>query len=135
MLINLILTSSILSTITLNELTGKKQEGEQFQVLDPPNLPQKPYSPNRLKFDLIGLVAGLIVGAVSLAGAEMVDDRIYSKDELSAIVSAPVLAEIPPLPTAAEASQQKWAEWVQRGALSLMAVVVAAGFASTYLFG
>jgi succinoglycan biosynthesis transport protein ExoP len=113
----------------------KKQEGEQFQVLDPPNLPQKPYSPNRLKLDLIGLVAGLIVGVVSLAGAEMVDDRIYSKDELSAIVSAPVLAEIPPLPTAAESSKQKWAEWVQRGALGLMAVVVAAGFASTYLFG
>lgn len=113
----------------------KKQEGEQFQVLDPPNLPQKPYSPNRLKLDLIGLVAGLIVGAVSLAGAEMVDDRIYSKDELSAIVSAPVLAEIPPLNTAAEASQQMRSEWLQRGALSLMVLAVAAGFASTYVFG
>ena len=113
----------------------KQQQGEQFKVLDPPNLPQKPFSPNRLKLDLIGLAAGLIVGAVSLAGAEMVDDRIYSKDELSAIVSAPVLAEIPPLNTAAEASQQTRSDWFQRGALSLMVLVVVAGFASTYLFG
>lgn len=113
----------------------KKQEGEQFQVLDPPNLPQKPYSPNRLKLDLVGLVVGLITGIVSLAGAEMVDDRIYSKDELGAIVSAPVLAEIPPLNTSAEASRQMRSEWLQRATLSLMVVVVAAGFASTYLFG
>src|SRR5262249_51812005 len=28
----------------------KRQEGEQFRILDPPNLPQKPYSPNRLRF-------------------------------------------------------------------------------------
>ena len=32
----------------------KQQQGEQFRVLDPPNLPQKPFSPNRLKLDLIG---------------------------------------------------------------------------------
>jgi len=113
----------------------KQQQGEQFRVLDPPNLPQKPFSPNRLKLDLIGLVAGLMCGAVVLAGAEMVDDRLYSKEELATIVSAPVLAEIPSLATAAEESQRVRTEWLQRGALSVMAVLVAAGFASTYFFG
>ena len=113
----------------------KQQQGEQFRVLDPPNLPQKPYSPNRLKLDLIGLVTGLIVGMVSLIGAEMVDDRLYSRDELATIVSAPVLAEIPPLATVAEEGQQARAEWLQRGVLSVMVVLIAAGFASTYLFG
>ena len=113
----------------------KQQQGEQFRVLDPPNLPQKPFSPNRLKLDLIGLVAGLMVGMAALAGAEILDDRIHSKEELATIVSAPVLSEIPPLTTAAEESQQVRAEWLQRGALSVMAVLVAAGFASTYFFG
>jgi hypothetical protein len=80
-------------------------------------------------------MAGLMVGVVSLAGAEIADDRIYSKDELNAIVAAPVLAEIPPLPTSAEASQQRRAEWLQRGALSSMVLVVAVALASTYLFG
>ena len=113
----------------------KQQQGEQFRVLDPPNLPQKPYSPNRLKLDLIGLAAGLMLGMVVLAGAEMLDDRIYSKEELATIVSAPVLAEIPPLATAVEEGQQVRAEWLQRGVLSVMVVLIVAGFASTYLFG
>ena len=113
----------------------KQQQGEQFRVLDPPNLPQKPFSPDRLKLDLIGLVAGLLVGAFILAGAEIADDRIYSKEELTTIVSAPVLAEIPPLTTAAEEGQQVRIEWLQRGILSVMAMLMAAGFASTYLFG
>ena len=113
----------------------KQQEGEQFQVLDPPNTPQKPFSPNRLKLDLIGLVAGLMVGMAVLVGAEMVDDRIYSKEELATIVSAPLLAEIPPLTTALEEDQQVRSEWLQKGALSVMVVLVAAGLATTYLFG
>jgi polysaccharide biosynthesis transport protein len=113
----------------------KQQQGEQFRVLDPPNLPQKPYAPKRLKLDLIGLVAGLLVGAFVLAGAEIVDDRIYSKEELAKIVSAPVLTEIPPLTTVAEEHQQVRAEWLQRAALAGMAVLTTAGFASTYLFG
>lgn len=113
----------------------KQQQGEQFRVLDPPNLPQKPFSPNRLKLDLIGLVAGLVVGMVVLAGGEMVDDRIYSKEDVAKIVSAPILSEIPPLTTAAEEGSQVRAEWLQRGTLSAMAVLIAAGFATTYLFG
>jgi uncharacterized protein involved in exopolysaccharide biosynthesis len=113
----------------------KQKQGAQFSVLDPPNLPQKPFSPNRLKIDLIGLVAGLLVGGFILASAEIVDDRIYSKEELAKIVSAPVLTEIPPLTTAAEQRQQTQAEWLQRAALGGMVVVATAGFASTYLFG
>lgn len=113
----------------------KRQEGEQFRVLDPPNLPQKPYSPNRLKIDLIGLVAGLILGIACSAGSEMIDDRIYSKEQLEKIVTAPVLTEIPPLPTAAEEQQQVRMEWVQRIVLSLIVMVAVAGFATTYLFG
>jgi polysaccharide chain length determinant protein (PEP-CTERM system associated) len=113
----------------------KRQEGEQFRVLDPPNLPQKPFSPNRLTLDLIGLVVGLIIGIVVLAGADIADDRIYSKDELATIVSAPILTEVPPLLTALEESKQIRSEWAQRGALSVIAVLVALGFASTYLFG
>ena len=113
----------------------KQQQGEQFRVLDPANLPQKPFSPNRLKLNLIGLAAGLMFGAVVLAGAEIVDDRIYSKEELTTVVSAPVLAEIPMLATAMEKGQQVRSEWLQRGILSVMVMLIVAGFASTYLFG
>jgi len=113
----------------------KRQEGEQFRVLDPPNLPQKPYSPNRLKFDLIGLIAGLLVGGLILAGAEAIDDRIHSREELAEVVSAPVLTEVPPLPTAREQTElMRWA-WFQTAALSVMILFTALGFATTYFFG
>jgi polysaccharide biosynthesis transport protein len=111
----------------------KQQQGEQFRVLDPPNLPQKPYSPNRLGLNAIGLFAGLMVGAMVLAGSEILDDRIYSKEDLDAIVSAPVLAEIPPLATAKEEAQQTRSEWFQRGILGAFVILIVAGFASTYL--
>lgn len=113
----------------------KRQEGEQFRVLDPPNLPQKPYSPNRLKINLIGLVAGLVLGFGSLAGAEMADDRIYAKEDFEAVVTAPVLAEIPPLPTPQEQNRQNRQQWYQWFGLALIIAVTLSGFASTYLFG
>jgi len=111
----------------------KQQQGEQFRVLDPPNLPQKPYSPDRLLLNAIGLVAGLMFGAMVLTGSEILDDRIYSKEQLDAIVSAPVLSEIPRLTTTKEKSQQIRSDWLQRGILGVLVMLIVVGFASTYL--
>ena len=55
----------------------RRQQGEHFRILDPPSLPVKPYSPDRLKLSAIGLVVGLVLGAAVGAGAEMMDDRLY----------------------------------------------------------
>lgn len=113
----------------------KRQKGEQFRVLDPPNLPQKPYSPNRLKLNLMGLIGGLVLGMASLVGSEALDDRIYSREELKKVLPAPILTEIPPMPTLEE--QQKQMRWhiFQAAALAMMLLCTAAGFASTFLFG
>ncbi len=113
----------------------KRQEGEQFRVLDPPNLPQKPYSPNRLKLSLIGLVAGVVMGIGLTVAAEMIDDRVYSQEDFADIVTAPLLAEIPPLLNPSEEQQRKREIWLQRIAMVFMALATAAGFASTYVFG
>ena len=43
----------------------KRQEGQRFQALDPPDLPRKPFWPDRMKFSLGGLGAGLALGLVS----------------------------------------------------------------------
>lgn len=113
----------------------KRQEGEQFRVLDPPNVPQKPYSPNRLKLSLIGLVAGIVVAVGLTVTAEAVDDRVYSQEDFADIVAAPLLVEIPPLLTGSEEQQRKREVWLQRVAMVFMALATAAGFASTYVFG
>ena len=38
----------------------KTQQGEQFRMLDPPNLPVRPYKPNRLVLCGAGLAVGLV---------------------------------------------------------------------------
>ena len=40
----------------------REQVSEQFKILDPARLPQKPFSPDRLKITLIGAVLGLLAG-------------------------------------------------------------------------
>src|SRR5205807_7375061 len=47
-----------------------KQQGGHFRVLDPPSLPVKPYSSNRLKFCAMGLAVGLLLSGAATAGAE-----------------------------------------------------------------
>lgn len=113
----------------------KRQQGEQFHILDPPNLPQKPYSPNRFKVALIGLVAGIVVGTMSLAGSEMLDDRIHSKEQLTKVVSAPVLTEVPRMLTDAEERVQKRQDLLQLAGVSAMGLLTAIGLAVTFVFG
>ncbi len=109
-----------------------EQKSEHFRVLDPPSLPQKPYSPNRLKLCAIGLFVGLVLGSVVAGGTELVDDRIFSEQEFKKLVPAVVLVEIPAISTAAETARQRnrqRLEWVATGFLfSLMLVGSALSF-------
>lgn len=85
----------------------RRQQGEQFRLLDPASLPTKPSFPDRMKMSLWGLLVGILFAGAAVAIAETVDDRIYSEKELKEIVPARVLASIPPMPTSAEEQQQR----------------------------
>jgi uncharacterized protein involved in exopolysaccharide biosynthesis len=80
----------------------KRQQGEQFRMIDPPSLPQKPYFPNRLFFSLGGLALGLALGIAILLAMEFVSPRVYGELELQAIVPTALLITIPPMPTPVE---------------------------------
>ena len=45
----------------------RQQVGEQFKVLDPARLPEKPFSPNRVRLALIAAALGLFL-AIGLIG-------------------------------------------------------------------
>ncbi|SRR5579871_430130 len=112
-----------------------RQQGEHFSVLDPPSLPLKPDFPNRLKFCLFGLGIGLALGTVIAGGAEYLDDRLHDEASLKKLLPVAVIAEIPPLNTAAEdgVNQQKmrWA-WVAAG---VVGAIILAGSAVSYWRG
>ena len=113
----------------------KRQEGEHFQILDPPSFPEKPYSPNRLKFAWIGLFAGAVLGSATAAGAEFVDDRIYSEYDVTQLTPVEILTQLPPLTTAREQEQQRKSMILDFVGVTAVVFCIAIGVAVAYLRG
>jgi capsular polysaccharide biosynthesis protein len=82
------------------------QIGEQFKTLDPPRVPTKPVSPNRLLFSAGGVFGGLILGLLLLGGLEVLDSSFRSEADVVNAVNLPVLAVVPDVPTKAEIRRQ-----------------------------
>jgi len=112
-----------------------RQQGEHFQVVDPPGLPVKPYSPNRLKLSAIGLVVGIILGATLTAGKELMDDRIYSDKEFQKLAPVTVVAEIPKIVIPEEERTQLWKDRLLWATAGFVVVSILAGSALSYLRG
>jgi len=73
----------------------RRQEGEQFHVLDPANLPNKPDFPDPLKFALGGLGGGLALGLGLAFLLEMRDTSLRTERDVEASLQLPVLAMVP----------------------------------------
>ena len=86
----------------------KRQEGEQFRIIDPPSLPQKPYSPDRFKLSLLGLLFGAVLSIGLTAFIENTDGCIYSEEDLRSVTPVPVLGAVPVLQTATEQQRSLW---------------------------
>src|SRR5665213_3542752 len=79
----------------------RRQEGEEFRVLDAPNLPDQPSFPNRPLFALAGFVGGLGLGLGLAYVLEMQDTSFRTERDIETALRLPVLAMIPavkPLP-------------------------------------
>ena len=73
----------------------RKQQGQQFRVLDPANLPDKPSFPNRLAFAGGGLAAGLGLGIVLALFIEIQNTSMRSERDVEFALRLPVLAMVP----------------------------------------
>lgn len=71
-----------------------RQQGEQFRVMDAPNLPDSPTFPNHLKFAGGGLAAGLILGLFLAALLEYRDTSLRNERDVWAFTSLPTLAVV-----------------------------------------
>jgi uncharacterized protein involved in exopolysaccharide biosynthesis len=86
----------------------RKQQGEQFRVLDPANLPDKPSFPNRLLFAAGGLGGGLALGLGIAFLLEMKDSSLKTERDVEFALRLPVLAMIPEIQaTPAESVKRK----------------------------
>lgn len=110
----------------------KRQQGEQFRVIDPPNFPQKPYSPDRVKFSLLGLVVGIVLALGITALLEMMDQQVHSEADLLSVTPVPILVTIPLLQTAAEQYKHCWHRRLQMAAALLLVAAIPAITLLTY---
>ena len=69
-----------------------RQEGEQFRVMDPANLPDAPSFPSRPKFAGAGLAGGLALGFLLAALLEYRDTTLRTELDVWAFTKLPTLA-------------------------------------------
>ena len=72
----------------------RRQQGEQFKVMDAPNLPEAPTYPNRVVFLLGGLLAGGFLGLLISALLEYRNTEVRSERDIWAFTKLPTLAVI-----------------------------------------
>jgi len=79
----------------ISENLEKRQKAEQFRILDPANLPQKPYKPDRTKIVLLGsLLSGGLGGGLILL-REYLGPSYRRPEDFQGVVDIPMLATIP----------------------------------------
>jgi succinoglycan biosynthesis transport protein ExoP len=79
----------------LSENLEKRQQGEQFRVLDPANLPRAPYKPDRQKIILLGSLLSGSVGAGLIFLLEYLNPCFRKSEDISESFELPVLATVP----------------------------------------
>jgi polysaccharide chain length determinant protein (PEP-CTERM system associated) len=73
----------------------RRQKGEQFRVIDPARLPEKPVQPDIPKVLLIGLFAGLGCGLGGIFVREQLDRSFRDPEDAEVTLGLKVLANIP----------------------------------------
>jgi polysaccharide chain length determinant protein (PEP-CTERM system associated) len=73
----------------------KHQKGTQFQILDPANLPEEPFQPNRMKVMSVSLLLALFLGFGGAIAWEAMDLRLRSVRDFRHLYKVPILGTIP----------------------------------------
>jgi len=91
-----------LTTARLGESMERGQQGERLQVIEQPSVPSKPVRPQKLKWFAVAFALAGMIGAGSVAAAEMMDGSIRNSRDLSRIVDRHLIVTIPYLSTPGE---------------------------------
>jgi uncharacterized protein involved in exopolysaccharide biosynthesis len=107
----------------------RNQIGEQFKILDPASLPEKPYNrKQRLAVLAGGSLAGLVFGLAIVAFLEIRDSSFKAEEDVLRVLTLPVLALVPVIISDAQRrADHRRRRWV---GIALGAVVLAIGSAA-----
>jgi len=105
----------------------QRQQGEQFRILDPPNLPTRPSAPNHLMLSLVGLVVGAVLGFGLALLLELTNVLVRQEKDLEGIVPTRVLVGIPALTTPREDHFRSVLRQLEIVTATVMALLILAG--------
>lgn len=85
----------------------RRQQGEQFRVMDPPNLPERPAFPDRRLFAAGGLGVGFVIGLTLVAFFEWHDRSVRNERDVELWLKLPTLGVIPDFSDSDDADKKK----------------------------
>jgi polysaccharide chain length determinant protein (PEP-CTERM system associated) len=85
----------------------RRQIGEQFKVLDPARLSERPISPNRTHINSIGALVGLGLGLGLVLLLEYLDRTLRTESDVLDALALPVLALVPRMLSVVDRQRQR----------------------------
>jgi succinoglycan biosynthesis transport protein ExoP len=84
-----------------------ERKGERFTMIEPPQMPEKPISPNRILIIILGLFISLGLGVGAAAAHESFDASVRGPNDIRQLLQVPALASIPIIVTAEDRVRRK----------------------------
>jgi uncharacterized protein involved in exopolysaccharide biosynthesis len=110
----------------VSENLETERKGERFTMIEPPQIPEKPISPNRTMIVLMGVLLSLVLGVGAAAGRETMDASVRGPSDIRALLQVPALASIPVIVTSEDrARRRRWMRysWAGGAAVVVLAAV------------
>ncbi len=96
-----------LETARITRQLENFKEGTRFSIIDPPRLPLRPVSPDRLGLLLVGVVFGCMLGYGGVMAGEALDQSFRSVNEARTALDRPVIGAISMIITEDEFNQKR----------------------------
>jgi polysaccharide chain length determinant protein (PEP-CTERM system associated) len=106
----------------------RRQIGEQFRLVDPPRIPERPFSPNRPLMALVGALAGLALGLVWAGWLEHRDTSLRTEEDVVLALGLRVLARVPSMRSREEAQRGRRRALLLTGGLAVLLGGIAASW-------
>jgi polysaccharide biosynthesis transport protein len=102
-----------------------ERKGERFTMIEPPQMPEKPISPNRVFIVVLGLFLSVALGAGAAYAHEFFDGSVRGPGDIRRLLQVPALASIPVIVTAQDRRRHRRYNWyLGGGAIAAVGLLV-----------